>query len=156
MESRDLIKYAAYGVAAYVVYRYVASTPWFQALMAGAATGAHSEVPQTGGNADPATSTKPAQTTTPASAPATDETYLRAVVDETFADQLPVTIALTPDQWNWYRAKATGNEQPDPLLMGFTPGSRAFPITARQYWMALRSLGLSGMAWQPYDARVVM
>lgn len=155
MESRDLIKYAAYGVAAYVVYRYVTTTPWFQALMAGAATGATVPQPATSATTT-TTSTTTTQTTTPASAPANDDTYLRAVVDETFADQLPVTIALTPDQWNWYREQRTGQAQPDPLLMGFTPGSRSYPITARQYWMALRSIGLSGMPWQPYDARVVI
>lgn len=157
METRTIIKYGAYAVAAYVVYRYVSAQPWFQGLLAigtaqaaGAGAGASTTTTQT-----TTTQTTTTQAASPASAQPTEETFMRAVVDETYARQLPVTVSLNPDQWNWYRANATGKEQPDPLLLGFTPGTRAYPITASQYWDSLRSIGLSGMVpWQTYGARV--
>ncbi len=130
-----VIKYAAIRVAAYVVYRYI------QTLFPEVATPA--AVPQ-----------QPAQTAAPAiqqvqlPEPKTkEEEFTRAAVDETWGRNAPVTLSATVDEWNWYRATATGIAQPDPLLMGFDATTRSYPITARQYWDALRMAvqGMSGM-----------
>jgi len=158
METRTIIKYGAYAVAAYVVYRYVSAQPWFQSLLTMGTVPTTGTTPTTG---TAATTTTASTTTTqpaaasPASAQPTEETFRRAVSDETYARQLPISVALNPDQWNYYRALATGQEQPDPLLMGYTPGTRQYAVTAAQYWDSLRSVGLSGLSqWQTYDARV--
>ena len=156
METKTVIKYGAYALAAYVVYRYVSAQPWFQSLLT-MGTAAGTENPtgatQTQQPQQPQ-QTQQTQTASPASAQPVAETFLRAVVDETYARQLPVTVALNPDQWNWYRAQATGQQQPDPLMMGYTDVTRGYAITARQYWDALQTVGMSGMPWQAYEARV--
>ncbi len=134
------IKYAALGVAAYVVYRYLESLPMFQAAAA-----------------EPAS--PPVQPAQPIAAPLPEpktpaEQFTRAATDETWGRNAPVSLAASADEWNWYRANATGINQPDPLTMGFDSTTRSYPITARQYWDALRTaqITLQGMAgWNAYE-----
>lgn len=147
MEQSTLIKYAALAVAAYVVYRYVQTLDWFSAP---AVADGPSPVPASTSSAAPAE---------PAPAPTLDEQYRRAASDEDYARTAPLSLAVNVDQWNWYRAIVTGQSQPDPLLMGFTAETRAFPITARQYWDALKGAtgqGVAGLSgWRMPAGRVM-
>lgn len=146
MEQSTIIKYVAAAVAAYVVYRYVQSLNLFDSITPAPV---------------PAPSPAPRQSVNPPAAPAPetqDEQYRRAASDENYARSAPVSLAITVDQWNWYRAAVTGQAQPDPLLMGFDAMTRAYPITARQYWDALATAtsGVAGLSGWGNPAGVVM
>ncbi len=143
MEQSTVIKYVAAAVAAYVVYRYVQSLGLFESIAP----------------AQPAPATQqPAQPAQQSANPETpDDQYRKAATDESYARSAPLSLALTVDQWNWYRAAVTGQAQPDPLLMGFDGQTRSYPITARQYWDALASgAGAAGLSGWGSLAGVVM
>lgn len=145
MEQSTIIKYVAAAVAAYVIYRYVQSLGVFDSIAPAQST---APIPQ-----------QPAQSEPVVQQPETqDEQYRRAASDENYARSAPVSLAITVDQWNWYRAAVTGQAQPDPLLMGFDAMTRAYPITARQYWDALATAagGVAGLSGWGNPAGVVM
>lgn len=164
METKDIIKYAAIAVGAYLVYTYVIA-PMMNATPAVAAA---PPTPPGTPVANPTGTTPPAPpqavcpsgtTGTPPNCiaiaappvvakvgkyPYTDKSsyqqaLVNAAVDAAGGDP---SITHTADEWNWYMVNSIGvNFAPAPDG-AMAPGQRFTPITAAVYYDALRHQGM--------------
>jgi hypothetical protein len=140
MDSKQLIKYAAIALAAYLVYQQFIATP-AQTLQPGPAP-APMPGPQPV-SPGPQTQAPPAQTAT--AQPVTEAALIQWATSEPAATTAPANVVYSIDEWNYYRDKG-GLPVIDALTVpGINAGNRSTTkFSASAYWSSMRAAGLAG------------